>query len=83
MQNKMCRILLNHYDKEKELLPALSMIVKRTGYVKLESGKLKVQLREFRNIDIDYAARRLCEDLNKMKPVTLDKFRFPIHYEVL
>jgi len=31
---------------------------------------------------IDYAARHLCEDLNKMRPFTLDKFHFPVHYEV-
>lgn len=83
MKNKMSEMLLAHYDKEKELLPALSMIVERTGYVKLERGKLEVQLRGFRNTDINYAARHLCEDLNAMRPVTLDKFRFPIHYEVL
>ena len=29
-----------------------------------------------------YAARHLCEDLNRMQPVTLDKFHFPIHYRV-
>jgi len=83
MKNRMCRLLLNYYDKKKELLPALSMIVERTGYVKLEDGKLRVQLRRFRNPEIDYAARHLCEDLNRMKPVTLDRFRFPIRYEVL
>ncbi|MCK4249743.1 MAG: helix-turn-helix domain-containing protein [Candidatus Omnitrophica bacterium] len=83
VKNQMCRMLLNHYDNKKEILPALSMIIERTGYVKLENGKLRVQLRAFRNVDIDYAARRLCEDLNKMRPVTLDKYRFPIHYEVL
>lgn len=83
MKNKMCEMLLAHYDKKKEPLPALSMIVERTGYVQLESGKLKVQLRGFRNADINYAARHLCDDLNKMRPMTLDKFRFPIHYEVL
>ena len=26
--------------------------------------------------------RRLCEDLNGMRPVTLDKFHFPIRYQV-
>jgi hypothetical protein len=83
VKNQMCRMLSHHYDKNKELLPALSMIIERTGYVKLENGKLRVQLRAFRNVDIDYAARRLCEDLNKMRPVTLDKYCFPIHYEVL
>jgi hypothetical protein len=59
------------------------MIVKRGGFIKLEGRKLKVQLRRFRNPEIDYAARHLCEDLNQMKPVTLDKFHLSIQYEVL
>ena len=83
MKNKMCQMLLAHYDKKKELLPALSKIVNRAGYIKLEDGKLQIRLRRFKDVEIDYAARHLCDDLNKMRPVTLDKFQFPIHYEVL
>jgi len=82
MEKKMCGILLNHYDKQKEVLPALSMIVGRGGHVKLEAGKLKVQLKRFMNSEIDYAARHICEDLNRMNPVTLDRHRLPIRYEV-
>jgi transposase len=82
MEKKMCGLLLNHYDKKKEVLPALSMIVGRGGHVKLEAGKLKVQLRRFMNSEIDYAARHICEDLNRMNPVTLDRHRLPIRYEV-
>ena len=82
MEKKMCGLLLNHYDKQKEVLPALSMIVGRGGHVKLEAGKLKVQLRRFMNSEIDYAARHICEDLNRMNPVTLDRHRLPIRYEV-
>jgi transposase len=83
MQEQMCEILLNYYDKPKELMPALAMILSRGGYLKLEHGKLKVSLRRFKNHEIDYAARRLCEDLNAMVPRTLDKFQLPIIYEVL
>jgi hypothetical protein len=82
MEKKMCGLLLNYYDKQKEVLPALSMIVGRGGHVKLEAGELKVQLRRFINPEIDYAARHICEDLNRMNPVTLDKHRLPIRYEV-
>jgi hypothetical protein len=78
----MCRLLLKHYDREKEVVPALAMLVERTGYVKLERRQLEVTLRRFTNREIDYAARHLCEDLNRMQPETLDKFRFPIHYRV-
>ena len=83
MEKKMCELLANYYDKKKELLPALSMIVDRGGHIKLERGQLRVQLRRFMNSEIDYAARHICEDLNRMNPVTLDKHRLPIHYEVL
>ena len=83
MQQQMCKILLNYYDKPKELMPALAMILNRGGYLKLENGKLKVSLRRFKNYEIDYAARRLCEDLNAMGPRTLDKFQLPIIYKVL
>ena len=82
IQAEMCRMLLPHYDRQKELLPALSMIVARAGYVKLEAGRLRVTLRRFKDREIDYAARHLCEDLNRMQPVTLDRFEFPIHYQV-
>lgn len=82
MQRRMCEILVNYYGKRKELMPALAMILNRGGYVRIEGGRLKVSLRRFKNREIDYAARRLCEELNTMKPKTLDKFRLPIRYDV-
>mgnify|MGYP001617597470 CR=1 FL=1 len=83
MEKQMCKLLLNYYEAKKEIYPALSMIVKRGGFIKLEDKKLKVQLRRFRNPEIDYAARHLCEDLNQMKPSAYGGFHLPIHYEVL
>ena len=82
LRAQMGRLLLKHYDWKKEVLPALSMIVERGGYVKLEGSRLQVTLRRFKDREIDYAARHLCEDLNGMSPVTLDKFHFPIHYQI-
>ena len=81
-QKTMCQLLLDHYDKEKELLPALSMIIKRGGSLKLQEDRLLVRLKRFKNPVIDYAARGLCEDINSMAPVTLDKYQFPIWFEV-
>jgi transposase len=81
-QKTMCRLLLDHYDKEKELLPALSMIVKRGGHLKLQGDRLCVRLQRFKNPEIDYAARGVCEDINKMEPVTFDKYQLPIWFEV-
>lgn len=82
MEKKMCEILVDYYDKRKELIPALEMIIKRGAYIKMETGKLKILLRRFKNPEIDYAARHLCDELNQMKPVTLDKFRFRLYFEV-
>jgi hypothetical protein len=82
LKAQMCRMLLTHYDRQKEILPALSMIVERGGYVRLEGGRLRVTLRRFKDRQIDYAARHLCEDLNRMEPVTQDRFRLPIHYQI-
>ncbi len=59
------------------------MIVERTGYIKLEGTKLRVELRRFKNPEINYVARHLCEELNKTNPATLDKYNFSLHYEVL
>ena len=78
----MFEILLNYHDRE-DVWPTLAMIVRRGGFVKLEGNKLYVRLRGFKNQIIDYAARHLCEDLNKMRPFTPDKFHFTVHYEVV
>lgn len=83
MEKQMCRILLNYYGVKKEIYPVLSTIIRRVGFIKLGGGKLRVRLRRFRNPQIDYAVRRLCEDLNQMEPFTLDKFHLPLHYEVI
>ena len=79
---EMCRLLLKHYDWRKEVVPALAMIVERTGYVKMDGSRLEVTLRRFADREIDYAARHLCEDLNRLRPETLDRFHFPIRYNV-
>jgi len=82
LRAEMGRILLKHYDRKKEVWPAVSMIVERGGSVKLEEGRLQVTLRRFKDREIDYAARHLCEDLNRMSPVTLDRFQLPIRFRV-
>jgi len=83
MREVMGRMLREHYDYPKEIQPALSMIIERSGDVKLEGGTLRVRLRRFSNPEIDYAARRLCEKLNEMRPMTSDRFGYAIRYEVL
>ena len=78
MDKKMCEILLNYHDK-KDVWPTLAMIVRRGGVIELVGNKLYVRLRRFKNPLVDYAARHLCEYLNEWRPITLDKFHFPVH----
>lgn len=79
MEKELCRILSKHYPDPKDIWPILGMIYKRGAYVKLEGNKLFVKLRGFKDPVIDYAARHLCEDINRMRPHTLDKYKFAIH----
>ena len=39
----------NRPKQLQEILPALSMIVERAGYLKLEGGRLRVTLRRFKD----------------------------------
>ena len=82
MEKKMCELLSNYYDKKRDIQSVLTMIIRRGGDVKLEEGTLIVRLKRFTNREINYAARGLCEELNRMKPFTIDKFHLPIRYEV-
>jgi hypothetical protein len=82
LRAEMGRMLLNHFDWKKEVWPAVSMIVERGGFVNLEEGRLRVTLRRFKDREIDYAAWHLCEDSNRMSPVTLDRFQLPIRYQI-
>ncbi|MFA4846528.1 MAG: putative transposase [Patescibacteria group bacterium] len=82
MEKEMCSVLSKYYDDPKDIYVILSMIVRRGGAIKLENGRLRVRLKGFRNPGVDFAARHLCEELNQMGPRTLDKYRFPIRYEV-
>ena len=83
MEKKMCELSMNYHGKVKEAWPIMGMIFKRGAIVKLENDRLLVKLRRFKNPAVDYVARHLCEDLNSMRPVTMDKYRFPIRYQVL
>ena len=82
MEKKMCSLLSKYYDDPKDIYVTLSMIVRRGGEIRLEGNRLKVRLKGFRDQVVNYAAKRLCEDLNQMAPHTLDKYQFPITYEV-
>ncbi|MBI1869933.1 MAG: helix-turn-helix domain-containing protein [Chlamydiae bacterium] len=82
MQKAACKILGKYYDDPKDVWQILGMIVRRGADIKLNGNELTIRLKKFRDEVIDYAARHLCEELNEMAPVTLDKFRFQLRYEV-
>lgn len=82
MQKAACKILSKHYDDPKDVWQILGMIMQRGADIKLNGNMLTVKLKKFTNEVVDYAARHLCEELNEMAPITLDKFRFQLRYEV-
>jgi hypothetical protein len=41
LKAEMCRRLLKHYDREKEVVPALAMMLARTGYVNCKDNSWK------------------------------------------
>ena len=82
MEKRMCAHLAPHYDDPKDIYSILAMITRRGADLKLERGQLRVRLKGFRNAEVSYAARHLCEDMNQKQPRTLDKHHFPIRYEV-
>ena len=82
MQKQMINLLSKYYADPKDIHSVLEMIVQRGAYVRLTNGLLVVRLKRFMNKEIDFAARHLCEGINNLKPKTMDKYRFPIHFEV-
>ena len=82
IQKKMCEILSKYYLDPRDIWPTLGMIVQRGADIKLEGDILTVKLKNFTNEAVEHAARHLCEELNGMAPVTLDKFAFQLRYEV-
>lgn len=82
MQKAACKILSKYYDDPKDVWQILGMITRRGADIRLDKNILTVKLKKFTDEVIDYAARHLCEELNEMVPVTLDKFRFQLRYEV-
>lgn len=82
MQKQMISFLSKYYAHPKDIHSVLEMIIQRGAYVRLINGTLVVRLKRFMNKDIDFAARHLCEEVNNLKPKTLDKYCFPIHFEV-
>ncbi len=83
LQKQMYNIIGKYYDKKKEIWPLIEMIVKRGANIKLDEGKIIVRLKRFRNEEVDFVARRLCDELTAMNPTTLDRFNLPIQYEVM
>ena len=71
------------YYQGKDVRQALLQIIFRGTVVQLVEGVLHVRLKSFDSPKIQAAAEALCIKLNAEKVVTLDKFQFPIVYEVL
>lgn len=74
---------LTPYYQGKDVRQALLQILFRGAVVQLVDGVLHVRLKPFDSPKVQAAAVGLCQELNSLEASTLDKFRFPIVYEVL
>jgi len=74
---------LKPYYHGKDIRPALLQILFRGTVVQLVDEVLHVRLKPFDSPRVQAAAVGLCQELNSLGVITLDKFRFPIIYEVL
>ncbi len=74
---------LKPYYHGKDVRQALLQIIFRGAVVQLVDGVLHVRLKPFDSPTVQAAAAGLCQELNGLGVCTLDKFRFPIVYEVL
>lgn len=74
---------LKPYYHGKDVRQALLQILFRGAVVQLVDGVLHVRLKPFDSPRVQAAAAGLCHELNSLGACTLDKFRFPIIYEVL
>jgi hypothetical protein len=74
---------LTPYYHGKDVRQALLQILFRGAVVQLVDGVLHVRLKPFDSPRVQAAATGLCHELNSLEAFTLDKFRFPIVYEVL
>lgn len=74
---------LKPYYHGKDVRQALLQILFRGAVVQLVDGVLYVHLKPFDSSKVQAAAEELCQELNSLSAHTLDKFRFPIVYDVL
>ena len=71
------------YYQGQDIRQALLQIIFRGAMIQLVQGVLYVRLKPFDRPKLQEAASALCVKLNSLKIITLDKFQFPIVYEVL
>lgn len=71
-----------HYDNWDDIRQVLRSLVRSKGFVRLKDGILTVRLAAPEVPRYSQAFRRLCADLNRMNPVTPDRFQLPIRFTV-
>ena len=71
-----------HY-RAQNIRQTLLGIIYRGAFVQLVDGVLHVRLKPFDSPKVQAAAQALCESLNQQQVCTLDKFHFPLMFEVL
>lgn len=69
-----------YYDNWHDIRQVLRSLVRSKGFVRLEDGILLIRLAAPEVPRYSQAFRRLCADLNRMNPVTPDRFQLPIRF---
>ncbi len=72
----------NNDDSSVNTYDIIKQITKRGARLKLSYNTLYVTIGYFNDKQIQKIAEKLCEYLNTLNPVTLDKFGFQIKYQV-
>ena len=75
-------IMSNNDDSSGSTYDIIKQITNRGARLKLSYNTLYVTIGYFNDKQIQKTAEKLCEYLNALNPVTLDKFAFNIRYRL-
>jgi hypothetical protein len=81
-EQKLVSLLKKHYRNKRDVEQILDKIINHGGMLKLHEGKLYVLLHPIRTPRYRLAMQKLCDEINRLNPKTIDRFGFPIFFKV-
>ena len=82
LMQSISHFMSNNDDSSVNTYDIIKQITKRGAKLKLSYNTLYVTIGYFNDKQTQKIAEKLCEYLNTLNPVTMDKFGFPIKYQV-